>query len=242
VSRRGLPIVVSVVGAAGLIAGACGGGLVTPSAFDEPLFTFSAQILPPGQLATATHPIISVLWIDPEQQRPSVPMPARSMTSSVPEPALSGGTYDVGTFWVYRQPPEEVMFDLPIGNASPPLTARMAVGELVIVDDADGDGTFRVAGAGPDIAESAAGQPQDRYLGGALAFLSYSQSSPLETPFTEMSQHGYELVEVDCRGVFVTARRFYLSSAADSNLATMIARAPSTAFPQVRTCLQSQPP
>jgi hypothetical protein len=223
--RTGALLAVTLV----LGGGACGKGVVPGATYDHPLLSFSGTVSPAGSLAAIQpppqHPVVGLLWTDPLQRRPDVVMPARWLQSTVD---VAQGTF---TADVFRPPPPEAVVALTDGAGD---VSQMALAEIVIVDDQDGDGTFRVAGARATIAAP------ERYLAGSANVLTYVQSpfssAATTSPLTLPGQSGYALVNYVCQG--------QLSGGTHQVPTTdfeMIAQ-PSQDFPDVRTCRASHGP
>ena len=228
--------------AAGLIvwASACGGvtgcgkSLVPGSAYDHALLSFNGRILPKGGLAGAEHPIVTLLWTDPFQKKRDVPMPAAWVRSTVPPLAADPTTPDTFTVDVFRPPPPEALVDVPLPDSEPKDFARLAIAELVLLDDDDEDGTFQVTGPRADIVGT------DRYLGGSNILVTYVErpyATPnTATPLTLRGQIGYQLVSYDCEGQISKGTVAWDPTAAD-----LIAQR-STSFPEVRNCRRTHSP
>lgn len=207
-------------------ASACGRGVVPGAAYDQPLLSFSGTISPTGGLGQAQRPIVGLLWTDPLQRSADVTMPARWLRSTVDTAA------DTFTVDIFRPPPPEAVVDLaaPSGQSS----ERLAMAEIVIVDDSDGDGGFLVKGPRATISAP------ERYLAGSanvLTYISSPFSSPQShSPLTLPAQIGYALVNYNCQG--------QLSAGTDTvnpQKVEMILQ-PSQDFPDVRTCRASHGP
>ena len=232
--------------AAGLIvwAGVCGGAagcgksLVPGTAYDQPLLPpFSGRIFPAGGLAGAVHPIVTLLWTDPYQQKRDIPMPAAWLRSTLTTaPAGDATSVDTFTVEVFRPPPPEALVDVPVPNAAPAAgtdLVRLAIAEIVMVDDRDEDGTFRVTGPRADI------EGTDRFLGGSSFLLTYVErpsASRAATPLTVAAQVGYQLVSYDCEG-----RISKKTVPAGPSGIDLIAQR-STSFPEVRNCRRTHSP
>src|SRR4051812_29215481 len=86
----------------GCAAGACSGGVVSGTAYDRPLFTINGFVRPAGELTPGTAYILSLLWTDPLQEWPDVPMVAPAVDGALifppagPTPVDSGDTTDGG--------------------------------------------------------------------------------------------------------------------------------------------------
>jgi hypothetical protein len=216
-------------------AAGCGKSLVPGSAYDHSLLPpFSGNIYPIGGLAHAVHPIVSLLWTDPYQKKRDLPMPASWLRSSLTRAAPGDvATPDRFTVEVFRPPPPEAMVDVPFPGHGTAEVARLAIAEIVLVDDLDGDGTFQVTGARAAIAGT------DTFLGGANALLAYVErpyAGQTATPLTLPGQIGYQLVSYDCQGRISAGTVPVASDGVD-----MIVQA-STSFPEVRNCRRTHSP
>ena len=212
-----------------LIAGAgasCGRGVVPGATYDQPLLSFSGTINPTGGLGQAQHPIVGLLWTDPLQRSADVTMPARWLQSTVDAAA------DTFTVDIFRPPPPEAVVDL--ADPSGKLLQRLAMAEIVIVDDSDGDGGFLVKGPRATISGS------ERYLAGSANVLTYVESpfsSPqINSPLTLPAQIGYALVNYNCQGQLSAS-----TNPVNPQAVEMILQ-PSQDFPDVRTCRASHGP
>ena len=207
-------------------AGACGRGVVPGAAYDQPLLSFSGTINPTGGLAQAQHPIVGLLWTDPLQRSADVTMPARWLQSTVDTAA------DTFTVDIFRPPPPEAVVDLaaPSGKVS----QQLAMAEIVIVDDSDGDGGFLVKGPRATISAP------ERYLAGSANVLTYVATpfpSPQgNSPLTLPGQIGYALVNYYCQGQLSAG-----TNTVNPQKVEMILQ-PSQDFPDVRTCRASHGP
>jgi hypothetical protein len=206
-------------------AGACGRGVIPGAAYDQPLLSFSGTISPTGGLGQAQHPIVGLLWTDPLQRSADVTMPARWLQSTVDTAA------DTFTVDIFRPPPPAAVVDLaaPSGEVS-----QLAVAEIVIVDDWDGDGGFLVQGPRATISAP------ERYLAGSANVLTYVASpfsSPqLDSPLTLPAQIGYGLVNYVCQGQLSAG-----THPVNPQTVEMVLQ-PSQDFPDVRTCRASHGP
>ena len=218
------------------VCGGCGKSLVPGNAYDRSLLPeISGRILPIGGLAGADRPIVTLLWTDPYQKKPDVPMPASWMRSTVtPAPAGDVTMADRFTVEVFRPPPPEALVDVRLPGSEPPDVARVAIAELVLLDDRDGDGTFQVTGPRADIVG------KDRFLAGSTFVLTYVErpyATPrAATPLNVPDQIGYQLVSYDCEGRISKGTVAWDPAAVD-----LIAQR-STSFPEVRNCRRTHSP
>jgi hypothetical protein len=203
---------------------ACGKSLVPGAMYDQPLLSFQGTINPAGGLLAAKHPIAGLLWTDPLQQQPDVPMPASWLGSSV------NATADTFSLEVFRPPPPEALVTVALGRE----TSQLAIAEIVLVDDQDGDGSFRVGGARATIAAP------ELYLAGSANVLTYVASpfsSPqINSPLTLPGQSGYALVNYNCLGQISGS-----TNPVNPQKVELILQ-PSHDFPDVRPCRASHGP
>jgi hypothetical protein len=182
------------LGAAALLAACNSSGLVAGTAYDRP-----AEISGPliGALPEGARPIVGVIWSDPFQRHPDVAMPTRWTASKV-TPAMDGSGRAEVLLQLYRPPPQQALAEIvaPTGEV-----AEAAVGDVVIVDDGDGDGTFHVDDHGTlQVAETGGG---DRYVAGMSAVLIYvARAFPGDVgatlPIGRLDKIGYQLTNLIC--------------------------------------------
>ena len=204
----------------------CGRGVVPGAAYDQPLLSFSGTINPTGGLGQAQHPIVGLLWTDPLQRSADVTMPASWLQSTVDTAA------DTFTVDIFRPPPPEAVVGL--ADPSGKLFQQMAMAEIVIVDDSDGDGGFLVKGPRATISAP------ERYLAGSANVLAYVAtpfpSPQINSPLTLPAQSGYALVNYNCQGQLSAG-----TNPVNPRGVEMILQ-PSQDFPDVRTCRASHGP
>jgi hypothetical protein len=212
-----------VIASAGV---SCGRGVVPGAAYDQPLLSFSGTISPAGGLRQAHHPTVGLLWTDPLQRSADVTMPARWLQSTVDT------TADTFTVDIFRPPPPEAVVALAAPGGK--LFQQLAMAELVIVDDLDGDGGFLVHGPRATISAP------ERYLAGSANVLTYVAtpfpSPQINSPLTLPGQIGYALVNYLCQGQLSGA-----TNPVNPQAVEMILQ-PSQDFPDVRTCRASHGP
>jgi hypothetical protein len=204
---------------------ACGRSVVPGSTYDQPLLSFRGTISPTGGLLQAKRPIVGLLWTDPLQSQPDVPMPARWLESSV---SAADDTFSVD---VFRPPPPEAVVTIASAGGQ---SSQLAVAELVIVDDQNGDGTFQVSGPRATIADD------ELYLAGSSNVLTYVaspfSSPPTNSPLTLPGQSGYALVNYNCLGQISGST----NPVKAQNVELVLQ--PSRDFPDVRPCRASHGP
>ncbi len=113
---------------------------------------------------------------------------------------------------------------------------RLALAEIVMIDDQNDDGTFEVSG--PDAAIS----DGDRYLAGANTLLvyldrSYASLPPAASVLAVSGTEGYQLVVYICDHQSISEVRTQGPAGG-----TVIFPQPSTTFPEVRTCARTHSP
>ena len=215
-------------------AAGCGKSLVPGNAYDQHLLTFNGKIFPIGGLAGAEHPIVSLLWTDPYQKKLDTPMPADWIRPTmIPAPDGDVTTADAYTLDVFRPPPPEALVDVPL-DSDPNDVARLAIAEIVLVDDDDKDGTFQVTGPRADIVGT------DRFLGGSHFVVTYVErpyaAKKAASPLTVEGQVGYQLVSYDCEGRISNGTTPFGPTGVD-----LVAQR-STWFPEVRNCRRTHSP
>jgi hypothetical protein len=215
-----------LLAAIGIAASACGGGVLPGNAYDRPLISLKGNIRPSGGLAQAVRPFVSVVWTDPLQRQPDVIMPANRLRSAVDTAA------DTYTLDIFRPPPPDAVFDLV--DASGEARSKLGFGELVIIDDEDGDGEFHIAGPRATI------DGPDQYLAGSANVLTYValpfQPAGLTSPLTLPGQTGYAVVNYVCQGQLSAS-----TVKVEPQDVEMVLQ-PSHDFPDVRTCRTSHGP
>lgn len=204
------------------------------NAYDKP-WSFSGFARPVGTIPTTTtgadgamlptKPIMGLLWTDPLQRVPDVPQPARWITSTV-----TGDTFHID---VYGPPPAAAMVEIPGSGGS---SLRMALAEIVMIDDQNGDGTFAVSGPEAEISDG------DRYLAGAntvLVYLdrSYASLPPAGNLFAVTGTEGYQLVVYTCDHQSISG-----VNAQPQEGGTVVYPQPSTTLPEVRSCARTHSP
>ena len=240
------------------VAIGCDGSLVTGADLDRPLLHGSGVITTsqdlndsrPEPLAGETHLELGVLWVDPAQQgQPSVASSSDLLASAI----SADGKYTLD----FRSPPPDAAIqwlDSSVGAGEPPATSAaeavrnafaFAFGELVLFDDLDGDGSFRVG----SLTDGSPMLPPDEYRGMASSdvVLYVAHALPRgHNPLPELSDRitavdGYHLGRVDCSDqTFATAIKPFVSPADGSDTPIQIVPASST-FPDLRACLRSHP-
>jgi hypothetical protein len=221
--KSGAVFFMLVIASAGV---SCGRGVVPGASYDQPLLSFRGTINPAGGLGQAQHPIIGLLWTDPLQRSADVTMPARWLQSTVDTAA---DTFSVD---IFRPPPPEAVVALAAPSGK--VFQQLAMAEIVIVDDSDGDGEFLVKGPRATISAP------ERYLAGSANVLTYVDSpfpSPQgNSPLTLPAQIGYALVNYNCQGQLSAG-----TNPVNPQTVEMVLQ-PSQDFPDVRTCRASHGP
>ena len=208
--------------------------MVPGNAYDRP-WSFSGIARPEGTIPTMTtgadgamlhtQPIMGLLWTDPLQRSPDVPQPARGIASTV-----IGDTFHID---VYGPPPAAAMVEIA-SPGGPSL--RLALAEIVMIDDQNGDGTFEVSGPDATIGGG------DRYLAGAntvLVYLdrSYPSLPPAGNLLAVTGSQGYQLV------VYACDHQSILSvNVPDLVTGTVVYPQPSMTLPEARSCARTHSP
>jgi hypothetical protein len=220
----------------------CGKPIVSGNIYEEKLLSASVVVRPEGALTEAqlNAARIGVLWTDPSQKEPDVVMPAGYLTSKR-NLAASQPTFDVD---VFRPPPSAAILTMPSPSKQ---TASLAIGEIVLFLDGNGDNTFRVRGR----RASLVGSDRDEFLGSSTAIIRYIERPFAETtatfPFGPINddQRGYDLVILECQGPLPAApptRSPNLSSDRPNTFLISVTVQPSTDLPEVRTCMRTHSP
>jgi len=120
------------------LAPACGDPVVTRTAYEAPLLTINGM-LQPAMVPDLYAPRMGVVWVDPAGLRDDLPSPPEITGSSIDD---ADQTFVLS---LYAPPPPEAIRRFP---GPPPhqdeVEASFALGEIVLYEDLDGDGTFRV--------------------------------------------------------------------------------------------------
>ena len=219
--------------AASMAAG-CGQALVPGTTYDGPLITIGGTIGPPGGLedardrngaAPVRNPLVTLLWTDPLQRQPDVPAPPWTLGSTVDR---ENNTF---TIEVFRPPPASALVDVaaPSGEVS-----TLALAEIVMIDDADGDGTFRVDGP------RAAIVAPDLYLAGSVSVLVYVArpypTPQVESPVAPDGIIGFQTLRYRCVGQVAARIEQTPPSTIDLIVQTSID------FPELRDCRRTHSP
>lgn len=208
-----------------IVAGgsSCTTGVAPGTAYEAPMFQFQAHLEPRGGLG-GRHAIIGVIWADPMQRFPDVVMPPRSIGATP-----SGPSSDDLTIQIFRPPPPAAVVDI---SPAPGVRTELAVGEIVVVDDEDGDGTFHVGGPRAQILAP------DEYLAGTEQVLTYlPQPLPagaLSFLVASTGATGYQLVNYQCDGP--------LSRGPIAQGSATFPLQPSRFLPEIRRCMRSHSP
>jgi len=236
-------VLITVVGVLAVLPGACKSGVVPGNAYESSL---DLQAVLVGPLPEGAHPIATVIWTDPLQRGPDVAMPARWIDSTVATAAPENAPADDGssfrapfTLRLFRAPPPEALVDIasPDGRS----VARLALGELAIVDDADGDGTVHIDAHGTMAAPVGAGgaPPRDRYIAFGEQVLAYVERPfPADIaatfPLAPGAGTGYRFFTYVCEGRLLSATTPAGGAAMDPQT--------SVELLQRRTCMRTHSP
>ena len=192
---------------------ACQGGVVPGRAYEEPL-GLQGRLL--GALPAGARPLVSVIWTDPLERRPDMAMPARWIDSTVAGAAASLGIETranaIAPFalHLFRAPPADALVEIPSPSGE---VAAMAFGELVVVDDTDGDGAFQIDGHGTLVGggQGVSGViARDRYVAGSQEMLVYvarpfSPAAAVGFHLVQGTKTGYQLMKYVCEGRLLSA-------------------------------------
>lgn len=214
---------------------ACKEGVVPGKAYENPV-SFAAMLISP--LPPAVHPLLSVIWTDPWQNHPDVRMPTEWLDSSVAEAAdrLASGMADderrtASTFRIrlFRPPPAATLVEVPSPDGT---AATLSLGEIMLVDDQDRDGTFAIDAHGTV-------QGADVYLAGGKEVMVYVEkgfppSATTKFDLAPDTSPGYHLVNYQCDGRELTR--------SESSSSVRLEAQPSVALIQRRTCLRTHAP
>jgi hypothetical protein len=169
------------------ITSACGDPLLSGTGYKEPLMTITGVLEPP-QSATGFR--AEVVWVDPLDERPDVPAAVQAVSSEI-------HADDSYALHLFAPPPEATFRSLPVPG-SPGEHVVFAFGEIVLVDDVDGDGTFAVNDDNTIMAP-------DKYVSWAGADVVTYVAHGIPTPSATadllplITGHvGYHLVAMDC--------------------------------------------
>jgi hypothetical protein len=223
----------------GVIAAAaatgCGKAVYSGSTFDKPLFEFGGLIVPTSALSEeqrrAARP--GLIWIDPAQNKPDIPSPPHSLVAAVIR--ADGGMSDRYSLKLHRPPPPESFFEVEASGQ----TATLAVAEIVLYEDGDGDGTFSVKGPRAEIAAP------DRFLAASTSIILYGerpfQNAPMDFPLGPATKAGYDLVQLACAGRLPPTAPPRTKAPDNPYLITLVVQ-PQDTLPEVRTCMRSHSP
>ena len=216
-----------------LLTSGCGRPLLSDSAYDSPLFSLHGHLNP--SRVDVDELLIAIVWVDPAQLRDDVPVP----TDTIRMKRLDA-QFD---YSLYAPPPALAMRRL-VDPATGSELASFAVGELVVVEDSDGNDRFAVAA----IASGSEILPPDQYRGGQAQFVVSYVDKPLVNPKDELPElqglltasPGYHLVGVDC----ATPATPFTYSVIDPDRVDVemtILEAGSSQLPFLRSCLRTHP-
>jgi hypothetical protein len=210
-----------VVGAA-----ACGTGLAPGTSADQPLYAFGAQLTSSNGVPKSARPRLGVIWTDPLQRQPDVPMPSDWLHSN-----LDRDSFDGFLTTLYRPPPPAAMvrIDAPSGGD----WMEMAFGEVIIFDDVEQNGLFRIDGPRAEMASP------DSYLASSEEVLVYV-ARPFSNgqdgfPLGAAILHGYTTLAFFCNGQVP-------GQMIRQNVGVQFVPEPSQTLPEIRTCMRTHTP
>jgi hypothetical protein len=173
-------------------------------------------------------PRVEVLWVDPLNEHPDSPAPIRSLSSEV----QGDGSFVLDLF---APPAESAWRSIPVPNTVGEQIV-FAFGELVVVDDADMDGTFSVT---PDNVVV----PPDRYVStvGNVVVTYVVEAVPTPAVVPDLwpilsGKTGYHLGTINCTMPAVPEVAEVLPSDANVILDRSV---PSSVLVYDRSCLRS---
>jgi len=216
-----------------VLTGGCGEPLLSNSAYDTPLFSLHGHLNPVPIDADALR--VVVVWVDPEQLHDDVPTPGDTTRLT-----LSGARFELS---FYSPPPPASIRRLTNPTTSG-LLASVAIGELVVVHDVDGNGNFAVA----PIENGSEILAPDLYRGAQSRFLVSFVDEQLVDPENELPElqgaltatPGYHVVLVDCTTP-ATPFTHSITEPDALEIDMTILDAGSTQLPFLRSCLRTHP-
>ena len=219
--RRGGGLI--LIGAYALCAGACGNGLESGKSGSQALFTFGAAFSPGESLPPTAR--VGVIWTDLLQRQPDVPMPPSWFSSSLGADPPQGFLINF-----YRTPPPAALFRIYTSDGD---SIEMAFGEIVIFDDAGGDGALHIDGPRAEMALP------DSYLAGSIDAIIYV-ARPFSSgrdgfPLGPALSAGYSTLFFGCHGTQVAEE-------IRQNVGVQFVLQPSADLPEIRTCMRTHSP
>jgi hypothetical protein len=167
----------------------CGQPVLSGAAYDAPLVSFAGVLESfPDPAVRAPH--VDIVWVDPLSERPDVPAPPDTRSSMI----MPNGTFTLDFF---APPPVAVMRTLPVPMATDQ-SATFAFGEIIVIDDVNGDGTFSIGPGNtivvPDRYASAAGADVVIYVAHPMPPTQYIPDIGMALS----GRVGYHVVSLDC--------------------------------------------
>jgi hypothetical protein len=193
-----------------------------PGSADKPLFVFPVNVVAGDLADVSAAPVVSLLWTDPLQHHPDLLMPP-SFFRVTPK---GTGQFNLE---IFRNPPPEAIVDIPAHAPSTDST-RLAIAEIVVLEDVNGDGQLAVTGPRGNVSP-------DRYLASShdvLAFIDRPFRSGIPSILTASGLARWQLVHYDCDGRLT-------KEVQGGGMADMVVL-PSSSFPEVRSCRRSHSP
>jgi hypothetical protein len=203
----------------------CGEPLVSGSSLNEPAFTIEGAIAPYDPSRRSS---IGILWVDPALAGDS---PSVSGAHQLDAHIAEDGSFSLE---VFGRPPKDAVKWLAADASSD--AVAIAWGELVLFEDNDGDGSFRVE----SLADGAAMTLPDQYAGVAEKHVLLYVEEPAEegTQITGLARTlaapGYVLGEAHCADASYVV-------AVEPNTVSLRAVTATSLFPRLRQCFESIP-
>lgn len=217
----------------GLAAISCGDTLVPGSALDKLEFSLNGVL---AQLPDEAPLRLGLLWIDPAQEGKGNYVSGSELVSARIEP---DGTYTLG---LVGPPPRDALRALRFSMQGGP-TFTFAWGEIILYEDRNADGTFAVgplAAGSPMVAPDVyRGMPSTRVLLYVAETVPPNQHVMPELMFA--ASKGYHVGWIRCLENEQSPAVSPIIDEVSPPTATIELVAPSIAFPNLRSCLQSHP-
>jgi hypothetical protein len=214
------------------LLGGCGDRLVSAEAYEAPLLTLKGTLNPvPEDL---TSPRVGIVWVDPAGLLDDLPEPATDSQFELQETA----SY---VYSVFAPPPAAMIREIPDPKTGA-VAARFAFGEIILYEDRDGDGTFRVgalAYGSPIVSDDDYRGAQAQYFALYIEKSAAPSQAPPELVWTLPEAPGYHVGAVDCSTPDVP--QTWVSDDAASQIEVTVLPTPTSQLPYLRKCLRSHP-